>query len=229
MGFAGHGEPGMSSDSESGSPPRRRLSAEARRQVILDAALDAFADGGFNETSLETVAARAGVSKALIYEHFKSKRELHQALLETYVLEMLVRITGAIAGAESAEDRLRAGLEGFLAFVEDSRDAWRMLIRNRANADVSDFFERLFAEVAEMVGGLMASDFPESALPEGAEFELVVEATARQLMGSITAIADWWDENRGVPRAQVLAMVMEFAWVGLERAAAGERWEPPQT
>ena len=217
----------MKADEEGAGAPRRRLSAEARRQVILDAALDAFADGGYHETSLETVASRAGISKALIYEHFGSKRELHQALLETYVLEMLVRVTGAIAGVESAEDRLRAGLEGFLEFVEGSRDAWRMLIRNRANADVSDFFERLLGEVAEMIGGLMATDFPESALPEGAEFEVVVEATARQLVGSITAIADWWDENRGVPRAQVLAMVMEFAWVGLERASAGERWDPP--
>ena len=219
----------MSPEEEATGVPRRRLSAEARRQVILDAALDAFADGGFHETSLDTVASRAGISKALIYEHFKSKRELHQALLETYVLEMLVRITGAIAGEESAEDRLRAGLEGFLEFVEGSRDAWRMLIRNRANADVSDFFERLLGEVAEMVGGLMATDFPESALPEGAEFEVVVEATARQLMGSITAIADWWDEHREIPRAQILAMVMAFAWVGLERAAAGERWDPPAT
>lgn len=219
----------MSPEEEATGVPRRRLSAEARRQVILDAALDAFADGGFHETSLDTVASRAGISKALIYEHFKSKRELHQALLETYVLEMLVRITGAIAGEESAENRLRAGLEGFLEFVEGSRDAWRMLIRNRANADVSDFFERLLGEVAEMVGGLMATDFPESALPEGAEFEVVVEATARQLMGSITAIADWWDEHREIPRAQILAMVMAFAWVGLERAAAGERWDPPAT
>jgi hypothetical protein len=72
----------------------------------------------------------------------------------------------------------------------------------------------------------MAEEFPEEVLPEGAEYGVVVEATARQLMGAITAIADWWDENRSIPREQVLAMVMEFAWVGLQRAAAGERWEP---
>lgn len=217
----------MKPQGEATGAPRRRLSAEARRQVILDAALDAFADGGFHETSLESVASRAGISKALIYEHFESKRELHQALLEMYVHEMLERVTGAVAGAGSAEDRLQAGLEGFLEFVEGSRDAWRMLIRNRANAEVRDFFEQLFDEVAEMVGGLMAGDFPESALPEGVELDVVVEAISRQLLGSITAIADWWDENREIPRAQILAMVMEFAWVGLERASAGDRWEPP--
>ena len=99
-----------------------------------------------------------------------------------------------------------------------------MLIRNRASEDVSDLFERLFDEVASMVGGLMAEDMPASALPEGADFEMGVEATARQLLGAITSMANWWDEHREVPRSQVLAMIMEFAWVGLDRAASGERW-----
>jgi len=65
---------------------------------------------------------------------------------------------------------------------------------------------------------------PASVLPEGADFDMVVEATSRQLLGAITSMANWWDEHREVPRTQVLAMIMEFAWVGLERAAAGERW-----
>jgi len=204
--------------------PRRRLSAAARREVILNAALDAFAGSGFHETSLDDVASRAGISKALIYEHFDSKRELYEALLETYVHELLERVGGAAMAAEPGEARLLAGLTGFLEFVEERRDAWRMLIRHRANAGASDLFERLFDEVAAMVGGLMAEEMPASVLPEGVEFDSVVEATSRQLLGAITAMADWWDEHREVPREQVLAMIMEFAWVGLERAASGERW-----
>jgi len=204
--------------------PRRRLSAAARREVILDAALDAFAGSGFHETSLDDVARRAGISKALIYEHFASKRELYEALLETYVHELLERVGSAATAAEPGEARLLAGLTGFLEFVEERRDAWRMLIRHRANAGAFDLFERLFDEVTAMVGGLMAQEMPTTVLPEGVEFDSVVEATSRQLLGAITAMADWWDEHREVPRDQVLAMIMEFAWVGLERAASGERW-----
>ena len=73
---------------------------------------------------------------------------------------------------------------------------------------------------------ISAGEMPASVLPEGAEFEAMVEATARQLLGAITSMANWWDEHREVPRDQVMAMVMEFAWVGLERASAGERWNP---
>jgi AcrR family transcriptional regulator len=202
------------------------MTAAARREVILEAALDAFADSGYHETSLETVAGRAGVSKALIYEHFGSKRELYEGLLETYVHEMLDRVRASATAAEPGEARLMAGLNGFFDFVEERRDAWRLLIRHRASDDVADSFERLFDEVAEMIVSLMEGEMPVSVLPEGAEFEAMVGATARQLLGAITAMANWWDEHREVPREQVMAMVMEFAWVGLERASAGERWRP---
>jgi len=206
-------------------PVRRRLPAAERRELILEAAIDAFADFGYHQTSLDEVGRRAGVSKALIYEHFTSKQELYGELLETYVRELLERVGSAVIPVEEGgEARLLAGLEGFLEFVDERRDAWRMLIRNRASDDVSDLFERLYDEVASTIGSLMAEDMPASALPEGADFEMGVEATARQLLGAITAMANWWDEHREVPRSQVLAMIMEFAWVGLDRAAAGERW-----
>lgn len=205
--------------------PRRRLPAAERRELILAAAIDAFADTGYHETSLEEVGRRAAVSKALIYEHFASKQQLYSELLETYVRELLERVgAAAISVEEGGEARLLAGLEGFLEFVDERRDAWRMLIRNRASDGVTDLFERLLDEVAAMVGSLLAEDMPASVLPEGADFDMVVEATSRQLLGAITSMANWWDEHREVPRTQVLAMIMEFAWVGLERAAAGERW-----
>ena len=209
--------------------PRRRIPAAERRKLILDAALDVFAAGGYQETTLDEVAERAGVSKALIYEHFSSKRDLYREILERWVGELLGSIlAAATAAGERSEDRLVGGLDGFLAFVEERRDAWRLLIRHRASDDVSDTWERLFSEVARIIGAMMAPEMPRSSLPEGASFDLVLDATSRQLMGAVTAIANWWDENREVPRDQVLAMVMEFAWVGMERAAAGERWSPAQ-
>ncbi len=210
-------------------PVRRRLPAAERRKLILDAALDVFATGGYQETTLDEVAERAGVSKALIYEHFSSKRDLYREILETWVGELLGRIlAAATAAGERSEDRLVAGLDGFLAFVEERRDAWRLLIRHRASDDVSETWERLFAEVARIIGAMMAPEMPKTSLPAGVSFDLVLDATSRQLMGSVTAIANWWDEHPDVPREQVLAMVMEFAWVGMERASAGERWDPGQ-
>ena len=99
-----------------------RIPAAQRRESILEAALDAFADGGYHQTSLDEVARRAGVSKALIYEHFSSKNELYGELLETYVHELLDRVrSAALAAEEGGEARLIAGVEGFLEFVDERR------------------------------------------------------------------------------------------------------------
>ena len=54
---------------------RRRMPAAQRREVILVAAEETFARSGYHGASLDDIAHAAGVSKALIYEHFESKRE----------------------------------------------------------------------------------------------------------------------------------------------------------
>ncbi len=65
-----------------------------RRQALLAAAARAFARGGFAATSLDEVAAEAGVSRVLIYRHFESKEDLYRAILDQ-MREDLVRATGA--------------------------------------------------------------------------------------------------------------------------------------
>lgn len=200
------------------------MAAADRREVILHAALDAFADGGYHETSLEAVAERAGISKALIYEHFASKRELHRALLETYGRELLARVTEAIAAAEHGEARLKAGIDGFLRFVEERRDAWRMLVRNATEPDVARSVERLQGDAARAIGALMAEDAEAAHLKDREQAQQAIEMFAQQLTGSVRALANWWDEHREVARERVLAIAMEFAWLGLDRLGQGERW-----
>jgi AcrR family transcriptional regulator len=202
---------------------RVRMSAADRREAILEAALDAFAGAGYHETSLDAVADRAGISKALIYEHFGSKRELHRALLERYVHELLARVMEATTAVEPGEERLRAGLEAFLDFVEERRDAWRFVFRNVSDPEIADAVNRLREEVAITLAGLMAADAP----PEwNADPQLAgeIEMIAQELTGAIQALANWWDEHREVPRERISQSIMDFAWIGLERLGEGVRW-----
>jgi AcrR family transcriptional regulator len=202
---------------------RSRMSAADRREAILDAARSAFAERGFHETSLESVAERAGVSKALLYEHFSSKRELYVAMLEMHVHELVERISGAVAGAEPGEPRMRAGLEAFFGFVEERRGAWRIMFRNSDDPDVSIRLDRLRDEVAAAIVQLMS----EEAAAKGLDFPKMpqmVEMIAQQLVGAMQSLADWWDLHRDVPREDVLQVAMDFAWMGQERLSRGERW-----
>jgi AcrR family transcriptional regulator len=206
------------------------MSAADRRAAILDAALDAFSEGGYHETSLDAVAERAEISKALIYEHFASKRELHKALLETYVGELLGRVLDAVQAAEPGGERLLAGADAFLRFVEERREAWRMLVHNPRDPDVTQSVGRVQEEVAEAIAVQMAEDAPPDRRGQDPrDAQLAVEMLSQQLVGALRSLANWWDDHREIPRGQVLGVLMEFAWLGLERLGEGERWSSPQS
>lgn len=199
------------------------MPAADRRAAILDAARVAFAEGGFHQTSLDQVAVGAGVSKALLYEHFSSKRELHAAMLELHVNELIERINGAVIVAEPGEARLLAGLEAFFAFVEERRGAWRILFRNPGDPDVAASIERLRGQVGAAITALMRDEAEELDLDDP-ELPVLVEMIGQQLIGAMQSLADWWEDHPEVPRDQVIRTAMSFSWLGQGRIAQGERW-----
>ena len=69
------------------SLPARSDRAERTRQRILDAAAQCFAARGFSRTTVEAIAAGAGVSKALVYHHFRAKEAIFEELLERTLSE----------------------------------------------------------------------------------------------------------------------------------------------
>ena len=88
--------------------PKRRLTAEERRTGILDAALAVFSERGYHDASIDEIAGEAGVSKALIYEHFSSKQELYGELIARNARDLTQRVAGALSGVEveSTAERL---------------------------------------------------------------------------------------------------------------------------
>jgi AcrR family transcriptional regulator len=201
------------------------MSAADRRAAILDASRDAFADTGYHETSLDAVAERAGVSKALLYEHFSSKRELYVAMLEIHVAELIERIAGAIAEAEPGEARMRAGLEAFFGFVEERRGTWRIMFSNATDPDVAVRLDRLRDQVAAAIAQLMGEEAERKGL-DFPKLPQLIEMIAQQMVGAMQSLADWWDLHRKVPKDEVIQAAMDFAWVGQERISQGQRWEP---
>ena len=143
----------------SGSPPvRRRLTAEARRAAILDSARAVFSARGYHSASIDDIAGEAGVSKALIYEHFASKQELYANLLESHAAELSDRLAAAVAGVEGSEPRLETGLDAFFRFVEERREAWRILFREAADPEVVAVLDRVVAQVTALVATMIAAE-----------------------------------------------------------------------
>lgn len=202
--------------------PRRRLPAAERRATILEAALDVFSRRGFQGASIDAIARRAGISKALIYEHFPSKQDLRAAVLEEHVSELFRRLAESAATDEPGEVRLRAGVDAFLAFVEERRAGWRMIFRDAADPEVARVVAGLQEQVTLAVAALIAAD-PAAASATDPNLDMAIEMLATLLTGAVQSLALWWDDHPDVPRDRVTEVVMDFAWVGLDRLRAGER------
>ena len=198
------------------------MPAGERRAAILDAALGVFAERGYHAASIDEIAREAGVSKALIYEHFASKQALWASLLDAQVAEIFRRLAAGAATAEPGEVRLRAGVDAFLTFVEERRGAWRMLFREAADPEVMAFLDRVRSQVAGVVAALIAAE-PAAAREGEADPQQAIEMLAEQLVGAVQALANWWADHQEVPREVLVDRVMDFAWIGLERLRAGER------
>jgi AcrR family transcriptional regulator len=206
--------------------PKKRLSAEERRAAILGAAMRVFAERGYHRTAIDDIARAAGVSKALIYEHFASKEELHLELMEQTALELFERLRGAAAvGGRGTAERLQAGLDAFFGFVEERRGAWRMLFREAGDPEVAVVLDRITAQVTAVVAALIAEDPAAQGLAEGErERQQGIDMLAQMLVGSAQSIGNWWADHQDLPRERLVELVMDFAWLGLERLSRGERW-----
>jgi AcrR family transcriptional regulator len=211
------------------SVTRKRLSGEERRAAILDSALAVFADRGYHASSIDDIAREAGISKALIYEHFSSKQELYAELIEHHADELFERIATAIAEAGSAgAARLGVGVDAFYGFVEDHRVAWRMLFREVTDAEVAIVLDRVLAQVTALVAALIAEDPGASAAGDDeVARENAIVMLAQMLVGSVQSLANWWADHQEIRRADIVEITMDYAWLGLDRLSRGERWRPP--
>lgn len=106
--------------------PARRLPRAERREQILDAATRAFARAGYAATSLDDVAAEAGVTHVIIYRHFASKADLYRALLDRACLRL-----GDVVGPGTGTYDERA-VPALLRAAAADPDAFRLLFRHAA-------------------------------------------------------------------------------------------------
>ncbi|MFD2357349.1 TetR/AcrR family transcriptional regulator [Nonomuraea ferruginea] len=99
--------------------PKKRMRGSARRARITEAALEVFAARGYHATAMEEIAAAAGVTRSVLYDHFPSKRVLLITVLQEQNARLVEHIGARITGTGSPGRRLRATLDAYFSFSED--------------------------------------------------------------------------------------------------------------
>lgn len=104
---------------------------EARRQRLLEAALDLFAELGFHDTSVDEVVAHARTSKSAFYEHFESKEDCFRTLLDQEGGSLIGAVHTAAAAGGDHRERVRLGISAFVhACAARSRVARLLLVES---------------------------------------------------------------------------------------------------
>jgi AcrR family transcriptional regulator len=188
---------------------RVRMTAQERREQLLGVARSLFAEKGFEATSIEEIAERAGVSKPVVYQHFGGKEGVYAVVVDREVR----RLTESLASTfDAGNPRLVAegAAEAFLCYVEEYEEGFRVLIRDAPIGMTGGSFASVISDVASRAEQLLTAEFSERGFDAKA-----APMYALMLVGAVALVGEWWLEHRTLPREQVAAHVVNLLWNGL--------------
>jgi AcrR family transcriptional regulator len=197
---------------------RRRLAPEVRRRQVLDAAITVFSEEGLHGASMDAIAARAGVSKPLVYAHGGTKDELFAACLAREAERLVSAMTAAVGSGDGTagddgEARLSRALRAFFHAVTTHRQGWTVLYRQASTGEFAGPVDAARRRIVRRAAELLA--------PELGGSVTAAEPVAHTLVGAAEGLTDWWlgqdhpatDEAPADVLAQMLTAIV---WPGLD-------------
>lgn len=146
-----------------GRTPRVRMAGSERRRQLIDVARSLFAERGYEATSIEEIAQRAGVSKPVVYEHFGGKEGLYAVVVDREMSVLLDGITSSLTSYRSRV-RLEQVALALLSYIEDRTDGFRILIRDSPPGVSSGTYSSLLNDAVSQVSSILAGDFQRRGL-----------------------------------------------------------------
>jgi len=186
------------------------MTAHDRREQLLAVGRTILAQKGFEGTSVEEIAARADVSKPVVYEHFGGKEGMYAVIVDREVQSLLGALTGALAERGHPKQLVQRAALALLGYIEDSPDGFRILTRDSPVAQATGTFSSLIGDVATQVEGILADQFKRRGLDPA-----VAPIYSQMLVGMVALTGQWWAEDRKPPKQVVAAHLVNLAWNGL--------------
>jgi AcrR family transcriptional regulator len=135
----------------------RRMTGKQRRAQLVDVGRHLFAEKGLDGTSVEEIAAKAGVSKPVVYEHFGGKEGLYAVVVDREMQRLLDGVTGALTGGHARELLEQAAI-ALLTYIENNSDGFRILVRDSGVGSSTGTFASLISDIAGQVEYVLAAE-----------------------------------------------------------------------
>ena len=179
-----------------------------RREQILAAATEAFARNGFAATSLDDIAAQAGVTRVILYRHFDSKTELYQAVLDRMCARLEAHVEEPVGGLTDDS------VDGLLAAAVESPAGFRLLFQHALREpEFKERIEKFRADVTAAAYLQISALVPDEALRRWAAQLAPVVA--------IEAVIAWLDAGRPDP-TRAAARIRQAVMGVIGAAVAGD-------
>ncbi len=189
---------------------RVRMTGAERREQLLDIGRKVFAEKGFEATSVEEIASKAGVSKPVVYEHFGGKEGLYAVVVDREMRQLLDMVTSALTAGHPRE-LLEQAAFALLDYIERYTDGFRILVRDSPVAQSTGTFASLISDIATQVEDILGMEFK----ARGFDPKLA-PLYAQALVGMVALTGQWWVDARRPKKSEVAAHLVNLAWHGLE-------------
>jgi AcrR family transcriptional regulator len=197
------------------------MTASERRTQLVEVAKSVFAEHGYDGASVEEIAARAKVSKPIVYEHFGGKEGLYAVVVDRETSHLLEMITSRLGPGVGPREQIHASALAFLDYIEAEPAGFRVLTRDSPPAFAGGSMAGVLADIAAKAEEVLTGFFSSSGLdPQTAPLY------AHALVGMIVHVGAWWSEERAMPRETVAAHITALAYVGLSRLPRTPRETP---
>lgn len=185
-----------------------RLSAQERREQILEVALQVFAAAGFHGASMNDVAEAVGVTKPVLYQHFDSKRDLYQALIDDVGERLTSYIAKSAAEATDGKTQTELGFLAYFRWVAEDHDRFRFLFGSgtRRDAEFNLAVQRINARAAEAVAPFIDVDIDET------HRMTIAHALVGLAEGASRMLVERGDD---FDPGEIATIVADLAWAGL--------------
>lgn len=186
-----------------------RMTGQERREQLLSVGRKLFAEKGFESVTVEEIAAKANVSKPVVYEHFGGKEGLYAVVVDRETNALLDAVSNSLTGGSARQLVEQAGM-AFFNYIDSNSQGFRILVRDSPVAQQTGSFASLMVDIASQVEHVLASEFQAHGLNEK-----IAPMYAQMLVGMVAFTGQWWLDVRKPKKEEVVAHLVNLAWNGL--------------
>ncbi len=200
------------SQPESNAAPRKRvrMTRSERRVQLAQVARDLFATKGYDSVSIEEIAAEAGVSKPVVYEHFGGKEGIYNVVVDRELTILSDLIFTQLQDGARERDALEAIVVAIFNYIENNDAGFRLLVQRSPSTLEGGSFSTVMADVADAVTEMIVPMLERNGIDAR-----TAPIYGQMLAGGIGQVGQWWVDVKTPDKETLAAHGVNFVWDGL--------------